>query len=81
MNGANRHHRSRRVDRHTTAIKMVQGDDAIHIRKAWQQIPFNDLHDMIHHTRHAVDTGGDAEEITRTHAAIRIPVTFKGVTF
>ena len=81
MNGADRHHRRRRVNRHAAAVKVVQRHHAIDVRVVRQQIALDNLHDIVHHARHAVHAGGNAEQVARADAAVRVAVAFEGVAF
>jgi hypothetical protein len=60
---------------------MVQAHHAVDVRVFRQQIAFDDFHHVIHHARHAVHAGGNAEQIFGADAAVRIAIAFKGIAF
>ena len=80
MNRTDRHDRCRRVDRHAAAVQVVKTHHAVNVGVFRQQIALNNFHNVIHYARHAMHAGGDAKQVFGSHAAIRIAVTFEGIT-
>lgn len=63
MNGANRHYRRRRINRHAAAVEMIQAHHAIDVGIVWQQVAFNDFNHVIDHASDAVHAGGNTQQI------------------
>ncbi|MNS76302.1 hypothetical protein D3C72_1098450 [compost metagenome] len=81
MDGANGYHGGRGINRHAAAVQVVQTHHAVDVRVFRQQIAFDDFHHVIHHTRHAMHAGGNAEQVFSANAAIFVAITFEGITF
>ncbi|MNS80543.1 hypothetical protein D3C72_1142240 [compost metagenome] len=81
VNGANRHHGSRSVDRHAAAVQVVQAHHTVDVRVFWQQIALDDFHHVIHHARHTMHAGGNAEQVFGADTAIFVAIAFEGVAF
>ncbi|MNE21734.1 hypothetical protein D3C80_1149060 [compost metagenome] len=60
---------------------MVETHYAIDVGVFWQQITFDDFDHVIHHARHAMHAGGNAEQIFGAHAAVGIAIAFESVPF
>ena len=68
-----------RVNRHTTAVTVLQTHHAVHIRVKRQQLAFNAFHRNLDHTRHALHRGRDGQQVARADRAIGIHIAFKGM--
>ncbi len=81
MDRADRHDRRGCVDRHAAAVQVVKTHHAVDVRVLRQQIALNQFHHVIHDARHAMHAGGNAEQVFGSHTAVRVAVTFEGITF
>lgn len=80
MNSSNGHDGGWSVNRHAATVQMIEPHHTVNIRVFGQQVAFNDFHYIVHHARHAVHAGGDAEQILGANATVSIAVTFEGIT-
>ncbi|MNR02137.1 hypothetical protein D3C85_1179780 [compost metagenome] len=60
---------------------MVETHYAIDVGVFWQQITFDDFDHVIHHARHTMHAGGNAEQVFGADTAIFVAIAFEGVAF
>ena len=77
--GANRNDGIRGINRHATAVAVLQANDIVDIRETRQQLFLDALDGELDHARHALHGGGDGQDIAAAHRAVRVAKTFEGV--
>ena len=79
LQGADRHHRLRRVDGHAAAIGMGQHHDVIYVGIFGQQLGLDALQGIFHRAGHALHRGGNGQDVLGSHSAVGVAVAFKGI--
>src|SRR5690606_7076359 len=80
VQGANRHHGVRRVDRHAAAVAVRQRHHIVDVGVPGQDFLAHALDHVIEHTDNALHGSGYAENVAGADAAVRIAETLEGVT-
>ena len=79
LQGADGHGGAGRIDGHAAAVGVGDGDHAIHVGEARQDLGADALRGVLHGGRDALHRGGEAEDVLGAGAAIGVAVALEGV--
>ncbi len=77
---ADGYRRARRIDGHAAAVGMGDGDHAVHVGKARQNLRPDAPRGILHGGRHALHRGREAQNVLRS-GTVRIAVALERVAF